>query len=84
MARWIYRIAFAAISLVVVLIAVGWMVLTVPFFSSFRQGIVAEVLSEQLGYPVEVLGDVNVAPRRISKIFAADVRIMSDNIDDVV
>jgi AsmA family protein len=82
--RWIYAFLLVMFSLVVLLIAVGWIALAAPFFSEFRQVRVANVLTEQLGHPVEILGDVSVSPGRVSKIFAADVLIMSDNIDDMV
>ena len=84
MGRWIYRIALATVSLVVGLVALLWMVLASPFFSDFRQGRVAGVLTEQLGQPVEVRGDVSISPNRTSTVYAADVRILSDAIDDVV
>ena len=60
------------------------MVLASPFFSNFRQDIVADVLTEQLGYPVEILDDVSVAPGRTSKVYASEVQILSENIDDFV
>lgn len=80
MAKWISRIIKWTLGTTVLLLVLGWMFLAAPIFSNFRAGIVEEVLSEQIGQPLYVKGDVSVFPGRISRIMVAGVTIPSEDV----
>lgn len=60
-----------------------WMLLATPFFSGARKSLVANVLTEQIGQPFLVEGDVRVVLGRTTSIHVSGARIPSSTLDDV-
>ena len=60
MKRWIIRIALAVVVLGLAVVGLGWSVPALPVFSDFRSSLVSNVLSDQIGQPLLVNGDVSV------------------------
>ncbi|WP_433989021.1 hypothetical protein SuNHUV7_30910 (plasmid) [Pseudoseohaeicola sp. NH-UV-7] len=83
MMRWIIRIALGVCVVAVAAITFAWSVLAVPYFSDFRSALVSELLSDQLGQPVFVNGDVSVVMAPISRVRASAVQIPSENMADL-
>lgn len=78
----------ARISMIFGLSVVGafaavWILFAIPLFSDFRRAIVADALSEQIGQPILVNGDVSVLLGPVSTIRASGVQIPSENIEGV-
>lgn len=74
--KWLLAIA-------VVLFIALWLVLAAPMFSSFRQGIVENLMTDQLGQPFEIDGDVRIVLKRTARVRVADARVPSTNMDDL-
>ncbi len=83
MKRWIFRIILGLAVLAVVLVAFAWSVLAIPYFSDFRSKLVSELLTEQIGQPLLVNGDVSVVVSPVSRVRASGVQIPSENMPDV-
>lgn len=83
MLKWTIRILLGLAALCVAVVAFGWSVLAVPYFSEFRRTLVSKVLSEQIGQPLIVNGDVSVVVGRTSRVRAQGVQIPSENIADI-
>lgn len=60
-----------------------WSVLAMPYFADFRRSIVSEFLTEEIGQPVLVHGDVSVVLAPIARIQASLVEMPSEYLDDV-
>lgn len=67
----------------ILLMALAWLVLSSSLFSNWRGGLLERVLTEQLGQPVVVLGDVRIEPGMTTIIHVSQVRIPSPNLPDV-
>lgn len=77
-------IVFTWFTLLVVVAAVCiWLVLAAPFFSDFRKKHASAILSEQIGQPLFIQGDVRVYLAPVSRIFVSEVVIPSENLDDL-
>lgn len=77
-------IVFTWFTLLVVIAAVCiWLVLAAPLFSDFRKKQASAILSEQIGQPLSIQGDVRVYLAPVSRIFVSDVEIPSENLDDL-
>lgn len=83
MLSWIVRIAAGAALLLLAAFALGWAVLALPLFSDIRAKLVSEFLSEQIGQPLLIEGDVSVHVAPTSIVRARNVRIPSENLADV-
>lgn len=83
MLKWIVRIVLCAAIVVVAVVAFGWSVLAIPFFSDWRSALVSDILSEQIGQPLLVNGDVSVVVGPTSRVRALGVQIPSENLPDV-
>lgn len=66
----------------VLLIFLGWLFVSAPFFAGVRQDIVSRLLTSAAQQPVTVEGDVRIKPRRISRIHASGVTVESVTIPD--
>jgi hypothetical protein len=58
-----------------------WSVLALPFFSEFRRTLVSDFLTDQIGQPVIVKGDVRAVIAPIARIHSSQVEIPSTDID---
>lgn len=83
MVRLIKRIILWTCISALALVSFAWSVLALPFFSGIRSNLVSDALSELIGQPLEVKGDVSVVVGTTSRVSASDVVIPSENIDDV-
>ena len=83
MIKLIIRVLMGICVAVLVLALFGWSVLAIPFFSDWRAKLVSEVLSEQIGQPLLVNGDVKVVVGPTSRVQANGVQIPSENLPDV-
>ncbi|MDO6481893.1 hypothetical protein [Shimia thalassica] len=83
MPKWIgSTLKWMAVLLVLAIVCV-WMLLATPFFSSARKSLVANVLTEQIGQPFLVEGDVRVVLGRTTSIHVSGARIPSRTLEDV-
>lgn len=83
MIRWFIRMTLGLFVFAVVLLVLGWSVLTAPFFSSFRNSLASEVLSKQIGQPLQITEDIRVRLGLVSHFTARGVQIPSENLKDV-
>ena len=79
MRRWILRLLTGLIVLTLVLI---WAVLATPLFSSWRKDILADLLTEQIGQPFLIDGDMRVVLAGTTKVHVSGASIPSENIAD--
>ncbi len=82
MPRWILRLLTGLIVLTLVLGVLIWAVLATPLFSSWRKDIVADLLTEQIGQPFLIDGDVRVVLAGTTKVHVSGASIPSENIAD--
>lgn len=82
MLRWIIRIVLGLIVVSGLCVVFAWSVLAIPYFSEFRSQLVSNLLTEQIGQPLLVNGDVSVVVSPISRVRASGVQIPSENMAD--
>ncbi|MBE1291724.1 MAG: AsmA family protein [Rhodobacteraceae bacterium] len=82
MRRWILRLLTGLIVLTLVLGVLIWAVLATPLFSNWRKDIVADILTEQIGQPFLIDGDVRVVLAGTTKVHVSGASIPSENIAD--
>ncbi|UWQ93592.1 AsmA family protein (plasmid) [Rhodobacteraceae bacterium M382] len=83
MSHWIARILKWAAILTVLAVVLIWLVLAAPFFSSIRKDFVARIITDQIGQPFDVEGDVRVVLGATTKVHVSGARIPSTNINEV-
>lgn len=83
MRRWILRLLTGLIVLTLVLGVLVWALLATPLFSGFRKDFVAELLTEQIGQPFLIDGDVRVVLAGTTKVHVSGASIPSENITDI-
>lgn len=66
-----------------IVVVLFWLVLSSPFFSDFRRSLAETALSEKIGQPFFVRGDVRIRLRltQIARVYVAGVEIPSENIE---
>ncbi|WP_377189238.1 AsmA family protein [Ruegeria meonggei] len=79
----ILRIAGRAVLFCALMIALGWSVLALPFFSGLRVPILERVLSDQIGQTLYIRGDVSIVLGATSHIHATAVEVPSETIANV-
>lgn len=77
-----YRLSLWLVVTSAIVFALLWMVLASSLFSGFRKDLVGGILSDQLGQPVVIHGDVRLNPGPVSEIYVSGVEIPSENIPD--
>ncbi|MEP5417897.1 MAG: AsmA family protein, partial [Lentilitoribacter sp.] len=60
-----------------------WAILATPLFSGWRKGVVADLLSEQIGQPFLIEGDARVRLGATTRIHVSGARIPSKGMTDV-
>jgi uncharacterized protein involved in outer membrane biogenesis len=83
MRRWIVGISAALLTVLVAVVALVWSVLAIHTFSDIRRALVSQVLTSQIGQPLEVTGDVSLVLGRVSRVKASGVRIPSEDMAEV-
>jgi len=78
--RWIFKLLTGFIVLTVVLCLLVWLALATPLFSGWRKDFVANLLTEQLGQPFLIDGDVRVVLAGTTKVHVSGASIPSENI----
>jgi len=81
--RWILRLFTGLIVLAVALGVLVWAALATPLFSGFRKDFVADLLTEQIGQPFLIDGDVRVVLAGTTKVHVSGASIPSENISDI-
>lgn len=77
-----YRLSLWLVVVSAVVFGLIWMVLASSLFSGFRKDLVGGVLSDQMGQPVVITGDVRLRPAVVSKIVVSGVQIPSETVPD--
>ncbi|WP_270730381.1 AsmA family protein [Shimia sp. Alg240-R146] len=80
MKRWIKRTVFGFLLLVLVVVGLGWAALATPIFSDTRKDFVAKLLSEQIGQPFLIDGDVKVVLSGTTLVHVSGASIPSADI----
>ncbi len=62
--------------------AVVWSVLALPIFNDWRRGVVSDILTEQIGQPLLVLGEVRAVMAWPLRVHASQVEIPSEPIPE--
>ena len=83
MARWASRFAIFLSSIALLMLSLGWLMLSAPMFNGVRSDLLERVLSEQIGQPIVISGDVHAIPGRTSTITVTKVKIPSEGIANV-
>ncbi|MEP2782727.1 MAG: AsmA family protein [Pseudoruegeria sp.] len=83
MQRWIYSTLKWSLIGIVFLCLFIWAILATPLFSGWRKGVVADLLSEQIGQPFLIEGDARVRLGATTRIHVSGARIPSKGMTDV-
>ncbi|SLN42840.1 AsmA family protein [Falsiruegeria litorea R37] len=83
MLQILYRFSLWLVIVSAIVFALLWMVLASSLFSGFRKDLVGDILSEQMGQPVVINGDVSLNPGPVSEILVSGVEIPSEDIPEI-
>ena len=77
------RVLLGMFLIVLALLALGWTALESGWLSDQRRGIVSKILTDQIGQPVEVSGDIRLRLGLKSKVWIEQVAVQSKGMSDV-
>ncbi len=83
MPKWIFTTLKLIALLCIIVVGLAWAVLATAPFNGMRTQLVERVLSEQIGQPFVVDGDVWVSPGLTTQVHISGAHIPSNQIDDM-
>jgi hypothetical protein len=73
------KLLIGLVALLVTGAATVWLILAVPFFSDIRSAFAERFLSDQMGFPVVIDGDVSVRLGRVTRLNASGLYIPTED-----